>query len=669
MLYHATGGPAEEGFMRRARIGLVGVLALALLVAPAAVVAQDGGGPDMGRIRGDNRFETAEALAYEAFPDGAQTAYLATTASFADALAAGPAAAREGGPVLLVRQASVPGETERALEQLGVRDTVVLGGGRAIGSTVTEELERITGNPPRRVSGATRFETAAAVAGEFDPGVEVVYVANGTNFPDALGGGAAGAARGGPVLLAQRDALGEATREALRRLRPDRVLVLGGSAVLSGAVIEEIEDVTGAQVRRLSGPDRFATSAAISAGTYPAGAVTAFLATGDDFPDALAAGAVAGLGQAPLLLSRRDCVPGVVLDELERLGVGRVVLVGGGAALAAGPARLEPCGIEVTEVALGLRAPWDVTFTSDGRTFVSERDAGRVIELFDDARPEVVHTFAVDRAGEGGLLGLVASPNFADDGLLFAYLTTNSDNSVVRFEADDPANATVIVEGIPSAGFHNGGRMAFDPNGPVLYIGTGDAGVPARAQDPASLGGKILRVRPDGSAPSNNPTPGSRVFASGFRNVQGLAFVGAQLYATDFGPGCDDEVNRIVAGGNYGWPDACGQTRPGARPPIVVRQPAEASWSGLAAMQGGLVSAWEGDLFAAALRGQRLWRFELSRGAVTEAQSLLQGEYGRLRHVAQAPDGSLWVLTNNRDGRGSPRPGDDRILRLAPPGW
>jgi glucose/arabinose dehydrogenase len=227
-----------------------------------------------------------------------------------------------------------------------------------------------------------------------------------------------------------------------------------------------------------------------------------------------------------------------------------------------------------------------------------------------------------------------------------------------------------VLTGIPRARIHNGGRLVFGPDG-MLYVGTGDAGAAESAQDPESLAGKVLRLTPEGDVPDGNPTPGSPVWSRGHRNVQGLAFdAEGSLFASEFGPDRDDEINRIEPGANYGWPVVTGEAgEEGFVDPIFVRQPAEASWSGLAVLTDGAIPQWEGDLLVAALRGERLWRLTLDdAGAIVESEELFVGELGRLREVVQAPDGALWVLTNNRDGRGDPADDDDRIIRIAPAG-
>jgi glucose/arabinose dehydrogenase len=315
-------------------------------------------------------------------------------------------------------------------------------------------------------------------------------------------------------------------------------------------------------------------------------------------------------------------------------------------------------------VAEGLEAPWDVAFTPDGRTFVSERDSGRLVEIASDGSVDDVRTFDdVDPESEGGLLGLAVSPDHADDGWLYAYYTTPDDNRIVRFTLD--GDEEELVTGIPSSPIHNGGVIEFGPDG-MLYAGTGDAGSADRAQDDSSLAGKILRLEPDGSVPDDNPAEGSLVWTSGHRNVQGLAWsADGTLYATELGPDRDDEVNRIEAGQNYGWPIVTGQTGDDRfTDPIAVFSTDEASPSGAVVVDGG---AWDGDMVFAALRGQRLWRLTFEQGEVTGREAHLAGEFGRLRNVVQHPDGPLWILTSNRDGRGSPVDTDDRILELTPP--
>jgi glucose/arabinose dehydrogenase len=215
-----------------------------------------------------------------------------------------------------------------------------------------------------------------------------------------------------------------------------------------------------------------------------------------------------------------------------------------------------------------------------------------------------------------------------------------------------------LLTGIPAAGNHDGGALVVGPDG-ALWIGTGDAGDGARSQDRSNLGGKILRIRPDGSVPSDNPFRGSPVWSFGHRNVQGLAFDSAgQLWATEFGQNTWDELNKIAKGGNHGWPEVEGRGgHEGFVEPQVVWRTDDASPSGLAIV---------GDVaYVGALRGQRLWQVPLTGGAAGHPVAALEGALGRIRTVQRDPDGGLWVTTSNTDGRGSPRDGDDRIVRIS----
>jgi glucose/arabinose dehydrogenase len=325
-----------------------------------------------------------------------------------------------------------------------------------------------------------------------------------------------------------------------------------------------------------------------------------------------------------------------------------------------------PVEVETSVVATNLEAPWGLAFLPNGDALVTERDSGRLLRVDGSGSVEEVQRLPAEGVGEGGLLGIALSPEYEDDGLVYAYYSTLQDNRVVRFGLNEEPEP--ILTGIPVSSIHNGGRIAFGPDG-MLYVGTGDAGNSSNSQDRNSLGGKILRITPDGDVPEDNPFPNNPAYSYGHRNVQGLAWdKSGQLYATEFGQNLYDEVNRIEPGQNYGWPYVEGEGgEPDYVDPIATFTTEEASPSGAAILVDGAIPQWEGDFFMAALRGERLWRLELGKGgAVTEQEELLREEFGRLRHVAQAPDGSLWVLTSNRDGRGTPVPEDDRIVRLAP---
>jgi glucose/arabinose dehydrogenase len=260
--------------------------------------------------------------------------------------------------------------------------------------------------------------------------------------------------------------------------------------------------------------------------------------------------------------------------------------------------------------------------------------------------------------GEGGLLGLAASPDFAQDNYLYAYFSAASDNRIVRFKLATPQTVEPILTGLAKASIHNGGRIEFGPDG-MLYAGVGDAGTTANAQNQASLNGKILRMEPDGGVPADNPFAGSLVYTMGHRNVQGLAWdAEGRMFASEFGQNTWDEVNRIEAGKNYGWPTVEGiGTDTRFVNPLVVWATSQASPSGAAIV---------GDTFyTAALGGTRLWTVPLTGdGGVGTPVAELQGTFGRLRTVKLGPDGYLWLTTSNRDGRGSPVADDDRVIRI-----
>ncbi|GAB2922674.1 PQQ-dependent sugar dehydrogenase [Nonomuraea fastidiosa] len=309
----------------------------------------------------------------------------------------------------------------------------------------------------------------------------------------------------------------------------------------------------------------------------------------------------------------------------------------------------------------GLQVPWGLAFLPDGSALVSERSTGRIMQVRPGQTPTPVATISGVRAsGESGLLGIAVSPAYAQDGWVYAYFTsTAGDNRLVRLKLSAPQTQEVLFSGVPSGTIHDGGRIAFGPDG-MLYIATGDAGNTSNAQNLNSPAGKILRMTPEGGVPDGNPFPGSRVWSYGHRNVQGLAWDDeGRMYASEFGQNTWDEVNQIVAGGNYGWPvceGRCGNSS--YRDPIVTWSTAEASPSGL--------TYADGALYVAALRGQRLWTIPLNAGTPGTPVAELRSSYGRLRAVAAGPDGHLWVATSNRDGRGAPVAQDDRIIRIPP---
>ncbi|MEO5708680.1 MAG: PQQ-dependent sugar dehydrogenase [Nocardioidaceae bacterium] len=315
----------------------------------------------------------------------------------------------------------------------------------------------------------------------------------------------------------------------------------------------------------------------------------------------------------------------------------------------------------VGTAATGLAAPWGVTFLPDGSALVGERDTTRVVAIADGKVRPVGRVGGVKPQGEAGLLGLAVSPSYADDGLVYAYLSTADDNRVVTMTYDGQRLGAPkpILTGIPNGFIHDGGRLQFGPDG-NLFVSTGETGQEQLAQDRDSLAGKILRITPEGKPAPGNPVKGSPVWTMGHRNVQGLAFDGdGQLWATEFGKNTWDELNRIDKSRNYGWPLEEGKGGDKAyRNPFVQWRTSEASPSGLAYLGG--------SLWAGALRGGRLWQVPVTGEGTGKPQDWFVGDYGRLRTVVAAPDGNLWVTTSNRDGRGDPGPKDDRILVVDP---
>jgi glucose/arabinose dehydrogenase len=328
----------------------------------------------------------------------------------------------------------------------------------------------------------------------------------------------------------------------------------------------------------------------------------------------------------------------------------------------------------VQTVASGLAVPWGLGFLPDGRAVVTERDTARVLVITPPADgggggavEEVGRVPETAPQGEAGLLGVAVSPDFDSDHLLYFYVCTADENQVVRAELtlDDSGDSLgptePILTGIPNGYIHDGGRLAFGPDG-YLYVTTGETGEDELARDRSGYAGKILRITPDGDPAPGNPFggPGAAVWSWGHRNVQGLAFDDAgRLWASEFGKDTFDELNLIVAGDDYGWPVVEGTGgAPAYHDPELTWPTDQASPSGLAYLDGAL--------WMAALRGQRLWRIPLDGAHAADPTAYFEGAYGRLRTVAVAPDGRLWVTTSNKDGRGDPAADDDRILVVEP---
>ncbi|WP_425829187.1 PQQ-dependent sugar dehydrogenase [Streptomyces fractus] len=318
-------------------------------------------------------------------------------------------------------------------------------------------------------------------------------------------------------------------------------------------------------------------------------------------------------------------------------------------------------------VTSGLKSPWGLAELPGGDLLVSSRDEGTITRVDTKTGKKTVlgEVPGVAPEGEGGLLGLALSPSYASDHMVYAYFTTESDNRVVRMIYDEkkPSGEQLgapdtVFRGIPKGTNHNGGRIAFGPD-KLLYVGTGETYDKPLAQDKKSTGGKILRLTAEGEPAPGNPFGDSPVYSYGHRNVQGLAWdEDKRLWASEFGQDTWDELNHIVAGDNYGWPDAEGRSGDKKyHDPIAQWHTSDASPSGIAYAKG--------SIWMAGLRGERLWRIPLDGAkAAHDPQAFLEGKYGRLRTVVAAGGDKLWLTTSETDTRGTPEKGDDRILEL-----
>jgi glucose/arabinose dehydrogenase len=315
-------------------------------------------------------------------------------------------------------------------------------------------------------------------------------------------------------------------------------------------------------------------------------------------------------------------------------------------------------------LARDLAVPWGVAFLPGGNALVGERDSGDVFLVRRKGGKRRVGSIDVhsqlSRAGEGGLLGLALHPDFARNRLLYAYLSTRNDNRIVRmrYASGRLGKRTVVLADIPMNVHHNGGGLTFGPDG-LLYASTGDGEVGSRAQSRSSLGGKVLRLTPDGDVPAGNPF-GNYTWSMGHRNVEGIAFdPRGGLWASEFGEKEADELNRIVPGANYGWPNVEGADGGGGyKDPLV-------QWSPTSTCSPAGITVAKGRAWLGALRGECVYSVKLRGPEAGNMRRHFRGRFGRIRQVAKAPDGSLWITTSNRDGRGSPSGNDDRVIRIA----
>jgi len=336
-------------------------------------------------------------------------------------------------------------------------------------------------------------------------------------------------------------------------------------------------------------------------------------------------------------------------------------------------------GVKIETVAENLTIPWSIDWTPDGMILFTERNGN--LRAIQDGQLLQEPLLSLGVGGvEGGMLGVAVDPNYSDNHYVYVYYTYNellsTTNKLVRYQLEDRVlnEDKVLIEGIPGGPFHDGGRIQFGPDG-KLYITTGEAGNPDLSQDLNSLGGKILRINSDGTIPEDNPLENSPIYSLGHRNPQGLDWDDSgNLVATEHGPSgwrgiAHDEVNVILSGANYGWPDVIGdETKEGLLNPIL--HTGDNTWapSGAEFYYGDKIPQWYGKYFVATLRGSHLHMidFDLQNNSVIFHEKLFQDEFGRLRDVKTGPDGFLYMLTSNQDGRGSPRINDDRILRIVP---
>ena len=336
-------------------------------------------------------------------------------------------------------------------------------------------------------------------------------------------------------------------------------------------------------------------------------------------------------------------------------------------------------GVKIETVAENLTIPWSIDWTPDGMILFTERNGN--LRAIQDGQLLQEPLLSLGVGGvEGGMLGVAVDPNYSDNHYVYVYYTYNellsTTNKLVRYQLEDRVlnEDKVLIEGIPGGPFHDGGRIQFGPDG-KLYITTGEAGNPDLSQDLNSLGGKILRINSDGTIPEDNPWENSPIYSIGHRNPQGLDWDDSgNLVATEHGPSgwrgtAHDEVNVILSGANYGWPDVIGdETKEGLLNPIL--HTGDDTWapSGAEFYYGDKIPQWYGKYFVATLRGSHLHMidFDLQNNSVIFHEKLFQDEFGRLRDVKTGPDGFLYMLTSNQDGRGSPRTNDDRILRIVP---
>ncbi|NHA68008.1 cell wall-binding repeat-containing protein [Phycicoccus flavus] len=410
-------GPVDRPHRRSARARLAVVAALVAVLGAVTATADARGpaaapvtrtslagadAPGVFRLAGADRYAASAAVSAATFDPGVPVAYVATGLNFPDALAGGPVGGYTGGPVLLVRTDSVPVVVAAELRRLAPRRIVVLGGTTSVTDGVKQSLGAFTTGLVTRLDGANRYEAAARISAEtFAPGVPVVHVATGRNFPDALSGGPPAALAGGPVLLVGTGTIPRATARELVRLAPRRIVVLGGTTSVSGAVEADLARYTSGSVERLDGANRYVASARVSAASFGAGSRVAYVATGENFPDALSGGPAGGVDGAPMLLVRGTAIPDATAAELTRLRPERIVVLGGPASVSADvQAALEQYVVP--------RGPLSVrgTVTEQGGSGAPLSGVG--LRVYDDALGELTSLATVSDAN--GVYRVVGAP-------------------------------------------------------------------------------------------------------------------------------------------------------------------------------------------------------------------------------------------------------------------
>lgn len=534
----------------RARACLATVV-LALVAVPGGgtgpAVAAPATDPGVYRISGADRYAASANISASTFEPGVPVAYVATGEKFPDALSGGPVAGFRGGPVLLVRQGSIPSATAAELTRLAPQRIVVLGGPVSVSTAVLQALDAYTAGTVQRISGADRYEASANIsASTFAPGVPVAYVATGSTFPDALAGGPPGALAGGPVLLVRTDSVPAATAAELTRLAAGEIVVLGGPKSVSTGVQAALEAYTSGEVRRLSGSDRYAAAAGISEDTFGSPVSVAFVATGENFPDALSGGPVGAVGGGPVLLVRAASIPSATAAELNRLRPRRIVILGGPVSVStAVQAALEQYVVPASTPSV------QGTLTQEGGTGAPL--AGVRVRVYDSSRTELPSLATVSDAN--GVYRVLGAP---------------AGSVHVCFDGSDATGGSVDTWGYESECLSN--RLSVAAADPVTVASGATTTANARLR---GLGAATLTM----TDTAGTPLSGVDVYVHGTRSLRVDLTTGAngRVQAPGLPAGsylvCYDAYDaRTGLGATYGYdpyPDCTGPGAAGA-PTLTV---------------------------------------------------------------------------------------------------